>query len=66
MFSRIAREDGLGCQHLQESSQPTLERDFTWGAAFMRFPAAQLGQQLHLNPVEADAQVKEKARRNPA
>ncbi len=66
MFCGIAREHGLGRQHLQKSSQTTLERDFAWGAAFMRLRAAELGQQLHLDPVEADAQVKEKARCDPA
>jgi hypothetical protein len=66
MLCSIAGEHGLCSQHLHKPSQTTLERDFARGAAFMRFPAAQLGQQLHLDPVETDAQVKEKARRDPA
>ena len=66
MFRGIAREHGLRHQHLQEPAQTPLERDFAWGAPFMGLRAAQLGQQLHLDPVEADTQVKEKARRDPA
>jgi hypothetical protein len=66
MLCGIAREHRLCRQHLQKPSQTTLERNFAWGAAFMRFPAAELSQQLHFDPVEADAQVKEKARRDPA
>lgn len=65
MFGGVAREQSLRHQHLQEPSQTTLERDFAWAAPFMRFPAAEFGQQLHLGPLEADAQVKEKACRNP-
>jgi hypothetical protein len=65
MLCGIAREHGLGRQHLQKPSQPTLERDFARGAAFVRLRAAQLGQQLHLDPVGTNAQVKEKARRDP-
>jgi hypothetical protein len=60
MFRCIAREHSLRHQHLQEPSQTPLERDFAWGAPFMWFPAAQLGQQLHLGPVEADPRSKRK------
>jgi hypothetical protein len=66
MCCGIGGEHGLCRQHLQKPSQTTLERNFAWGAACMRLRAAELSQQLHLDPVEADAQVKEKARRDPA
>ncbi len=65
MFGRVAREDGLGDQHLQEPTESALQRDFAGQAIFMGFPAAELGQQLHFGPVESDAQVKEKACRHP-
>jgi hypothetical protein len=66
MVSGIAGEDGLSGEHLQEPSQTTVERDFARGAALMRFPATEFGQQLHLRPFESDAQVEEKACGHPA
>jgi hypothetical protein len=65
VLSRIAREDGLSGQHLEKAAQVTLEGDFAWGAACLRFPATELSQQLHLDPVKADAQVKAKGQIPP-
>ena len=65
MFSRIAREEGLSGQHLEEATQAAPKRHFARRAVFMGFPATQLGQELYFGPVEADAQVEEKACRDP-
>lgn len=62
MFSSIADEQGLGRRHLQKPSQPTLECDFARGAAFMRFPAAQPGQQLPCLPRLTSMGVSTRAR----
>ena len=66
MFGRVAREDGLGGQHLKETTKPALQRDFAGQTIFMVLRAAELGQQLHFGPFEGHAQVKEKACRDPA
>jgi hypothetical protein len=65
MFDRIAREDGLGEQHLKETTKSALEGDFAGQAIFMGLRARKFGEQLHFDPVEGDAQVKEKACRHP-
>ena len=65
VLSRIAREDGLSGQHLEEATQAAQEGDFAWQAVFMGFPAAQFGQQLHFDPVGSHAQVEEKACHDP-
>jgi hypothetical protein len=65
VLGRVAREDGLGGQHLKETTESALQRDFAGQAIFMGLRAAELGQQWHFGPVEGDAQVKEKACRDP-
>ena len=60
MVSGRAGEDGLSGQHLPEPSQATVEREFAWGAALMRFPATEFGQQLDFGPLEGHPQVEEK------
>ena len=66
MLCGIGGEHGLCRQHLQEARQTTLERDFARSAAFMRFPAAQLGQQLHFFPAQAGFQEFETVLHTPA
>ena len=66
MLSRIAREHGLSGQHLEEPTKSSHERHFAWGAVFMGLRATEFGQQLHLDPFEGDAQVKEKACGDPS
>ena len=66
MLGSVVREDGLGEQHLQEPTEAALQGDFAGHPIFVWLPAAESGEQLHLGPLEADAQVKEKACRHPA
>jgi hypothetical protein len=65
VLGRVASGDGLGGQHLKETTESALQRDFAGQAILTGLRAAELGQQLHFGPVEADAQVKEKACRDP-
>jgi hypothetical protein len=65
MLDGVVREEGLSREPLQEPSQAALQGAFARQAIFMRLRAAQFGEQLHFDPLEADAQVKEKACRNP-
>ena len=66
VFSCIARENGWSGQHLEEATKSALKRHFARCAIFMRLPPAKFGQQLDFGPFEGDAQVKEKACRDPA
>lgn len=66
VLSRRVREHGLSGQHLQETTQAAQERDFARLAVLVRLRATEFGQQLDFSPVEADPQVEEKARCEPA
>jgi hypothetical protein len=65
MLSRIARQDGLGSQHLEEATESTQERDFARSAIFMRFSATEFGQQLDFGPLEGHPLVEEEACGDP-
>lgn len=65
MSSGVVREDGLGRQHLQETTEPAQERAFARLAIFMGLRAAEFGQQWDFGPLEADPQVKQEACSDP-
>ncbi len=55
MGGLILGKHGLSDQHVEQATQPPLQRDFARVAIFMGFPSSQFGEQLHLGPVPTDA-----------
>lgn len=59
LLSRIAQEDGLSGQHLEEATQAAPQRNFAWRSFGVL--STRPAQQWPFDPVKGDAQVEEKA-----
>ncbi len=65
MLRGVATEHGLSGQHVDQAAQATYERDPARLAVFVRLPASEFRQQLHVGPLEGDAHLVEEACGHP-
>lgn len=66
MLRPIVLQDGLSDQHVEEAAESPCEQDFSWPRIFARHPTTQAGQEVHLFPLQGDAQFVEEPCRYPS